>query len=233
MSQGDPGRSLAQMATGGLRWAWRRGVVVALVGLAGGVAVSRLPAPADGATFWLGNSAVPFVVLPALGSVCARGRLSAGLRGALIGVCMILGFYHVVGLTLTTGRYLGVPPDATALTGAARMYFWFFDVLALGRADGGAPWLTIALACGFTIGYRSRLAGQRMPAFVGRVAGVLMVAEPLFNASGAATYLTGLHYRLSAGNLAIWGTEELLGIALIVITVMRNTVARARGAGMN
>jgi hypothetical protein len=72
--------------------------------------------------------------------------------------------------------------------------------------------VVVGVAFGY-LGYRWRARGSRLgPTLVA----LAFVVEPLVHLSGLNTRFTGGGYALHATNVAIWGTEALLGAAGLI-----------------
>lgn len=190
-------------------------------GYAYGALTAALPAPHEESTFWVGNFAAPYLLLPFLAGAWAAGRgraWPAALAGGLTAGAAIAGFYglHLVGGN--SADMLGLPPTTPAAEVAVEAFRRWFSTFLLGR-PGGIPWLTIAAVVGTAAGLAGWLHRARGVRWAGLAVAGLVVAEPLFYVVGSGRLPMAARYDLTPWNLAVWGAEALVGLALAAVAV--------------
>jgi hypothetical protein len=190
-------------------------VVIAIViaYLLGWIA-GRLPSPHDPTEFWISNIGGPYLIVGFVAGVWATRRgTSAAMVGSACAAAAVCGFYNFLMIGSDARVHQGLPPGTSWVTAAAQAYRQWFALLLWG----GVPWLSIAIVVGLVAGY----LGHRWVASGSRVGiiavGVALIVEPILYIGGLNAHLRlGATYARSAHNLAMWGTEAMLGLAVIV-----------------
>jgi len=180
----------------------------------------------DPKTFWVGNLSWPYLLIPAL--ACA-GELSlsrAVVRSVGSCVCMVLGFYNVLGLLTVTAQEMGMEPGSprlAVLAAAARSYL---RLLVLG-VPGGIPWITVGVVCGAVIAALHHLAArrEREPVFWSAVA-LVGLLEPVLHFAPFLAWLPFGGYDFNRPGRVIAATE--CGLAIVALYYARPRIRSGR-----
>ncbi len=189
-----------------------------------GLLTSHLPSPHDESTFWLGNLAAPYVLIPFLAGGWRFRLRGAVAAGALAGGGLVCGFYNVLATAAVTSSMLGLPEGTPATIRLTQAYEGWVRQQLLGA--GGYPWLTIGLVVGAGCGVAGFVWAQWRARLVGTLFALTLVVEPLVYLTGLDTLVfPGGDYARSLWNLAVWALEAAAGVVLVVVWWRRDRPA--------
>ncbi|MEY2475771.1 MAG: hypothetical protein QOG87_1086 [Actinomycetota bacterium] len=185
---------------------------------------SERTAPHDESTFWLGNLAAPYVLIPFLAGGWRFRLPGAVAAGALAGAGLVCGFYNVLATATVTSSMLGLPEGTPVTTRLTQAYAGWVRQQLLGA--GGYPWLTIGLVVGAGCGVAGFLWAQGRARLVGTLFALTLVVEPLVYLTGLdALVFPGGDYARSVWNLAGWALEAAAGVLLALAWWRRGRTA--------
>jgi hypothetical protein len=193
-----------------------------------GFAFHSIEGVSDPKTLWVGNLSWPYLLIPAL--VCA-GELSfprALIRSVGSCICMVLGFYNILGLLTVTALEMGMEPGSPRLAVLATALRNYLGHLVLG-VPGGIPWITVALMCGAIIAASHHLAARREwgTIFWSTIA-VIGLLEPILHFAPFLAWLPFGGYDFNWPGRVIAVTEGgLATLALYNAGLRRSAEARA------
>lgn len=228
----DAARRAEPLARRAGRWLTGRRAPYAIIAVAliYGWITSRFEAPSDGAVFWAGNLAAPYVALPALAGATRSTLLRGAGLGALTGAAMVFGFYGFFGVGDLTYSQMELDFDVTARDAILRAYRTWFETFLLGD-PGGRPWLSAALVAGGVAGALGHRWSRHGALAAGVVVALALLLEPLAYVSGASALLEGHRLSLTPGSLVIWAIELAAGVAVALLVWRRAAATRAPASG--
>ena len=179
-----------------------------------GALTARIPAPNNPDSFWLGNLAAPYLLIPFLAGAWMSNLRLAVIASTIGSVSTVAGFYNLHMVGDVTNSQMELSQTVTARDVMIQAYAAWFRNLFLGD-PGGIPWLTIAIVTGFVMGFLGYFwrKGIRLSLVVLALA---FIVEPLIYVSGTNAIIRGIVYSHEIPNILIWIVEVCAGILFLV-----------------